>query len=99
MRSPMSSAVLAPAKTNTEGNEPWELEDNEQEAWSSPLEVLLPAGDDRDEERRRDQKNRFELLATELAHATGGMSSTPRAMSHPAYQEIPALGRAARPLP
>lgn len=41
---------------------------------------------------------RFALLADELAEATGVMSSTRRAMRHPAYIEILALGEPAIPL-
>jgi hypothetical protein len=44
-----------------------------------------------------DQRERFDLLADELETVTLGLSSTRRAMFHPAFTEILAMGQPAVP--
>lgn len=73
----------------------WDLEDTdavEELEVRSLSEVAAEAR--QGEEALRD---RFDVLADELAAATRGMSSTRRAVRHPAFRDILALGNDAIP--
>lgn len=90
------TAQLAPEQRTDD--ETWELVDVEDETppaahRPSPLEFFQLGRD----AQREQVRVRFDLLADELAVSMAGASSTRRAMRHPAYAEILALGKDAIP--
>jgi hypothetical protein len=76
----------------------WEEEEFGEAPEDSREDDLLDRFNVREDEDVAELRTWFELLADELGRATSGMSSTRRAVRHPAYREILALGESSIPL-